>query len=524
MKWRMVCSVILFSILTAMPILGLQIASAAEDSQSLAVGSWWAYKGTYRQVSTGSGSWGGTYTETGEYTQKILVTDKTSDTITLSRQEDGKWSCTATDTWYCTKNAKVANDTWSDSYQYTIALNSLKMTNVGGGVDTNYVGHPTWYMVNVEQLAEGGKDTQYWWVPNSDAKGDKITDVDFSVGTQNASIMGVQLKVWRLSYTGDALGWWNNDGGVYSVGPATKTNLYDPVHGVLVDYSFKHTTKGVAGGGSWTEDYSEGYQLEDTNLSFTVPVITPATVPVTLNAEPGTHITVTVDAVRYASDQLPTVFDWTVGSTHTLEVNPTVEGATGVQYVFVQWSDGSKDASRTLTATEEASLTATFKTQYELTVSSELGAPQGSGWYDADTQPTFSVTTPLTVEGFMGTLGGAYIFDHWSGDTTATTPSASVTMDGPKTVMAEWRTDNTMPYTVIGAVIGLIALAIVALLILRRKAGAPRHVATVTSSTQTAPSASAQPPPPAASSKFCTNCGASLAASAKFCAECGSKQ
>ena len=284
-----------------------------------------------------------------------------------------------------------------------------------------------------------------------------------------------------------------------------------------LDTREKSTTNGVAAGGdgSWTEDYSEDGQLVDTNLSFAVPV--------TLNAEPSGHVAVTVDGVEYGPDQLPTVFDWAIGDMHTLEVSPTVEGATGVRYVFVQWSDGSKDASRTLTATEEVSLTATFKIQYELTVTSDFGNPQGSGWYDANTQATFSITTPVTAEGLMGALGGMQILDHWSGDSTAATPLVSVTMDGPKTVKAEWRTDNMMPYTIIGAMICVIAVAVAALLIVRRKAGTPKSTATVTPPARAAPPVSA-PPPPSASNKFCINCGSQIPQTAKFCAMCGSQQ
>jgi hypothetical protein len=517
MKWKNVSTTILFLMLIAMPILGLQMVSAAQDSESLSIGSWWTIKSTYRQVSTGSGSWEGTYTETGEYTMKILVTNKNSDTMTLSNQEDGKWSCTATGNWWCTSTgAQETSDTWSDTYEYTIALNTLKVIDVGRDQAKDFVGHPTWYMVNVGQLTEGGKAVHHWWVPNSNAKGNKIADVDFSVDTQTAKIKGAQLKVWGLSYSGGILGWERNDNGVYSSGPATTTYLYDPVYGIWVGYSDKSTTNGVAAGGdgSWTEVYSEDGQLIDTNLSFAVPV--------TLNAEPSGHVAVTVDSVEYGPDQLPTVFDWAIGDMHTLEVSPTVEGATGVRYVFVQWSDGSKDTSRTLTATEEVSLTATFKIQYELTVTSDFGNPQGSGWYDANTQATFSITTPVTAEGLMGALGGMQILDHWSGDTTAATPLVSVTMDRPKTVKAEWRTDNMMPYTIIGAMTCVIAVAVAALLIVRRKAGTPKSTATVTPPARAAPPVSA--PPPSASNKFCINCGSQIPQTAKFCAMCGSQQ
>lgn len=494
MKWKAVSTAILFLMLTAAPVLGLQVAHAAGETQQLTVGSWWTYRITTRNEATGAGSWAGTRTETDDYAGKFTVTDKNSDTISLSLLEDLKWSCTATGTWFCNSDTNAQTDSGSSSktYKYTVSLNSYTVTGVSAQASNVYVGHPPYFMANIAQLVEGGKAARYWWVPDNDGKGDHIADVDSSVDTQTATVKGVELKAWRLSYTGDSLGWFYNNLDVYSKGPATESDLFDPVYGILVGSSLKKTAAGVSAGGagSWTEDITTDYQLEDTNLDFsTATPPTPQTVKMTLNAEPSTNVAVTVDGVKYGADQLPTVFDWATGSTHTLEVNPTIEGATGVRYVFVQWSDGSKDATRTLTATDAASLTATFKTQYELTVTSDYGNPEGNGWYDANTKATFSVTTPVTDE------GGKRVFAHWSGDSSADTSSASVTMDGPKTVTAEWRAETTMPYTTIG-IVAVIVVAIVALLLVMRRRGARRSIAAVEPPVQAAPPVSATPARP----------------------------
>jgi hypothetical protein len=535
MKWKAVSTAMLFLVLAAAPVLGLQMAHAIKEDQTLTVGSWWTYKGTTRNQATGAGSWAGTLTETEDYTDKFTVTDKNSDTISLSRLEDLKWSCTATGTWLCNTDTHAQTDSGSSSktYKYTVSLNSFTVTGVSAQTSNVYVGHPAYFMVNIGQLVEGGKAARYWWVPDNDGKGDHIADVDFSVDAQTATVKGVELKAWRLSYTGDNLGWFPNNVGVYSKGPATENDLFDPVYGILVGSSYKANTSGVptGGAGSWTEEITDDYQLDDTNLDFsTATPPEPQTVQMTLGAEPKTDVAVTVDGVRYGSDQLPMVFDWATGSTHTLEVSPTIEGAIGVRYVFVQWSDDSKDATRTLTATEAASLTATFKTQYELTVTSDYGNPEGSGWYDANTKATFSVTTPVTDE------SGKRVFAHWSGDSSADTSSASVTMDGPKTVTAEWRTETTMPYTTIG-IVAVIAVVVVALLLVMRRRGARRSAAAVKPPVQAAPPVSAPPArpttpiptqvsraPPGAEVKYCVHCGAAIPSVVLFCTKCGKKQ
>jgi hypothetical protein len=117
---------------------------------------------------------------------------------------------------------------------------------------------------------------------------------------------------------------------------------------------------------------------------------------------------------------------------------------------------------------------AQYVTQYLLTVVSPVGNPQGSGWYDAGSSAIFSVTSPAT-EGIMGMLGGKHIFDRWSGDSNIATTTASVTMDGPKMVVAEWGTDNTTVYAVLLA-IGAMAIVVAVLLVRRRKTSAEQAV------------------------------------------------
>jgi len=95
-------------------------------------------------------------------------------------------------------------------------------------------------------------------------------------------------------------------------------------------------------------------------------------------------------------------------------------------------------------------------------------------------------------------------------------------MNEPKTVCAEWRTDNTMPYIMIGVIIA-VAIVIVFLLLLmkRRKAAAPARVC------QPAP---AHRPPPAVTlavlpgMEYCIHSEAKISEGAEFCPNCSGKQ
>lgn len=279
------------------------------------------------------------------------------------------------------------------------------------------------------------------------------------------SLKGSTVKVWVVTYAGQALGNYQNKANVYSLGPETDSYLYDPVYGIVVGASYNQKYDGTetGGSGSWTESNLENQQFVDSSLTFTATT--------TVNAEPSANVYVTVDGVKYASSQLPAKLISMIGSTHTLAIDSPIQGAAGVQYIFVQWSDGSTDTSRSLTVTQDTTLTAKYKTQYQLTVVSDLGSPQGSGWYDAGTQAAFSVSSPQPETGFMGTLGGKTVFQGWSGDSNAASPSATISMDGPKTVTATWTTDNTQPYMVLAGIAAVIVIvaALAIFIFMRRK-------------------------------------------------------
>jgi len=185
---------------------------------------------------------------------------------------------------------------------------------------------------------------------------------------------------------------------------------------------------------------------------------------VTFAKEPA-GVNVTIDGVQYTSQQLlANIFEWENGTTHTMQVTATISGNAGVRYAFQHWTDGSKDLSRSITITRHGDYSALFNTQYELKVISDFGNPQGSGWYNAGSKATFSVTSPSPESGLLGLLGGRFIFQGWTGYAVASSPTSTITMNGPKTVQAIWRTDNSQAYITIAVLIAAVAALIVLLL------------------------------------------------------------
>jgi len=165
----------------------------------------------------------------------------------------------------------------------------------------------------------------------------------------------------------------------------------------------------------------------------------------------------------YSAGDLPISFIWTPDSSHDFEVVSSVSGGSGIEYAFNSWDDGTKSASRTIS--HGGAYIANYTTHYYLTVESAYGDPQGEGWYDSGSRATISVTSP------QGKII-RQVFTGWSGDFSATTPSASVTMNGPKTITANWRTDYMQLYMIIGGVLvllGGIAAGVTIMLVRRRR-------------------------------------------------------
>ncbi|MEM2905328.1 MAG: hypothetical protein QW057_06565 [Candidatus Bathyarchaeia archaeon] len=126
--------------------------------------------------------------------------------------------------------------------------------------------------------------------------------------------------------------------------------------------------------------------------------------------------------------------------------------------VFQGWRGASNATSLSVTVQMDGfkALNASWRTEYYLKVESQYGSPQGEGWYPAGASATFTVTSPV---GFLV----QQVFKGWSGDSTAASASASLTMDGPKTVTALWGTD----YTQLLVLVAVIVLAVVVLALIR---------------------------------------------------------
>jgi uncharacterized repeat protein (TIGR02543 family) len=143
----------------------------------------------------------------------------------------------------------------------------------------------------------------------------------------------------------------------------------------------------------------------------------------------GTTV-LTLDDEAYTSTPEPKL--WVPGVSHTITVPQLVDPGTGTRYVFTQWDDGSVTVTRTIT---HGSYSAIFEREHLLELISAFGDPQGGGWYKDGASAEFSVTDYIEL------LDTRHYFTGWSGDYTGTSAAASIYMDGPQTVTANWRNE-----------------------------------------------------------------------------------
>jgi hypothetical protein len=139
------------------------------------------------------------------------------------------------------------------------------------------------------------------------------------------------------------------------------------------------------------------------------------------------------------------------GTNIIASITSHVSGPPSTQYVCTGWTGtGSVPGSGTTTSVtftinEPSSITWNWKTQYYLTVTSPYDTPSGEGWYDSGSTAHASLNTGM-VDHENGTRR---VFTYWSGDASGTdyVQSNPITIDGPKTAIANWKTQHHLTLT-----------------------------------------------------------------------------
>ncbi|MCX6927134.1 MAG: hypothetical protein NT154_28600, partial [Verrucomicrobia bacterium] len=160
----------------------------------------------------------------------------------------------------------------------------------------------------------------------------------------------------------------------------------------------------------------------------------------TVATVPGGLI-VTVDGTNYTA---PVTFDWTSGSSHSLDTpSPQVAGDGHSRSAFAAWSDGEARSHSITVPASDTTNTATFAMQYLLDTTV---TPSGAGtvtndpagpWYDAGQLVSLTAMT-----------NAGYRICYWQGVDSAASNTAQVTMNGYHLVQASF-IPSDYPYIVV---------------------------------------------------------------------------
>ena len=167
-------------------------------------------------------------------------------------------------------------------------------------------------------------------------------------------------------------------------------------------------------------------EVQATSTPTPTPSPTPTHVQVTVQTNPA-GLAFSVDGTPYTSTH---TFTWVPGSSHTIATTSPQNGATGIRYVWTNWTGGGA-ISHTVAPTTNKTYTANFSTQYQLTMSRGTGGTvnPSSGWRNSGVVVSISATP-----------ASGYSFSNWTGSGagsySGTNNPASITMNGPITETA----------------------------------------------------------------------------------------
>ncbi len=220
------------------------------------------------------------------------------------------------------------------------------------------------------------------------------------------------LALASMSGTG-----WSCDGTACSRNGSLAGGMSYPAITVLVNVAANASSPqvnqvSVSGGGSATASTSDS------------TIVIPSTSPVTIQTDPS-GLQFSLDGTVYPA---PQTLNLSLGP-HTIAVVTPQAGTAGTQYVFTNWSDNGAASHSITVGSGAATYTASFQTQYQLTISASPVAggtvtPASGTFYNAGT------AVPITAAANAG-----YAFNGWTGSVAnAASATTTVTMSAPESI------------------------------------------------------------------------------------------
>jgi hypothetical protein len=221
------------------------------------------------------------------------------------------------------------------------------------------------------------------------------------------------LTVYGVYATSSGSGWYNSG--------ATAS--------FSTDASVPGGTGVQVGFGSWVGSGSGSYTGSTRSATCTMNA------PITETANWNTQYYLTVNSA-YGTTTGSGWYD--SGATAYAGLTSDTATVGGSRYIFVSWSAGGSNYSQSSPITMAAPyiVSATWSTQYYLTVTSPYATPSGSGWFNAGATAYASVNTNIVIDG-----DGTHTLQGWGGGATGSgLTSNAIIMSSAKNAIASWST------------------------------------------------------------------------------------
>jgi len=262
-----------------------------------------------------------------------------------------------------------------------------------------------------------------WLEPANFAPGDTVEIYTRIANIGDADAGGFAIKVYfdgALIVTDGAEG----------LGAGASTTLPSPWSYTWPADTNTHTIRVVVDANNDVAESNEGNNERSESFSAT------AQATVTIDSVPRGML-IHVDGYLQIT---PYSYTCTSGSSTTVNAISPQSPAEGERYVFVQWQDGSTENPRTIMCpATDLTYTIVFQKQYRLITSANPSnggtvSPSGETWHDDGAS--------VQVQAFPN---AGWQFIGWSGDLSGTQNPATIIMNAPKTVTANFNRPPNVP-------------------------------------------------------------------------------
>ncbi|MEM3361440.1 MAG: PKD domain-containing protein [Candidatus Bathyarchaeia archaeon] len=374
-----------------------------------------------------------TYTSFGDYTVKLTVTDNSGLTDDETAQVHVSQHPVASFTFspqdpavheIVTFDASASSPDGGTLVSYTWNFGDGNVTSTSNPIITHaYNTHGTytvtlnvtdsegkWDTVSHEITVEKAPIAEFWWTPYYPQRGETVT-FDASASTPDGGVI--------ISYA------WDFGDGT----PIIEENDPEITHVYTTAGEYTVTLNVTDSEGRWDT------ATHTITVVLRLYYLTVKTAPEGVTTIPGENW-------------------YNEGTEVTLTAPDTVPVSTGIRYKFSYWDvDGTPKTGNSINVLMDANHTATahYSLEYYLTVTSPFGTVGGEGWYPSGTTAYATLNTGIVDHG----NGTRRVFTNWNGDATGTNYAQSnpITMNGPKTAVANWKTQYAVTFTQTGSAV-----------------------------------------------------------------------